>query len=438
MSEEAAPSWRPTRAMVRAIVVGYGALTAGVLLGRPDVLLLGAPLVVLALAATTGRPARQPVVDLVAESLTVHEGEEVTWAGTVSDVPRGGAVASYQPGQRWLDVEPEDGALAGVRTDGPTPVTASVRPLRWGRRVLGGPAIAAYDPWLCWRWGPVTAEGLRLTVLPMTSPLEVTAPAPHPRGLVGMERAARTGEGAEFAEVRPFSAGDRVRRIHWPVSARTGTLHVRASYADEDTHVALLVDAVNDVGETGGLSLDGTPGPQSSMDLTVRAAAILAEHFLHRGDRVGLRVFGAWGVSMAPAASGRLQLRRILDTLALIEPGTARGSDALAARRGLGAGTLAVMLSPLIDPAATQQVAFLHRRGIDVVVVDTLPAHLTVGSGATAADLAWRLRMLQRRVEMKRLAALGVPFVPWSGAHSLDQVLRDLTRRAAIPRIVAR
>nr|WP_246304176.1 DUF58 domain-containing protein [Nocardioides thalensis] len=261
----------------------------------------------------------------------------------------------------------------------------------------------------------------------------MAAPAPHPRGLVGPERAARTGEGTEFAKVRPFAPGDRLRRIHWPVSARTGRLHVTATYADEDAHVAILVDAVNDVGESAGLG-----GVHSSMDLAVRAAAVLAEHFLHRGDRVGVRVFGAWGVSVVPAATGGTQLRRILDSLALIEPGTARGEAPLAARQGLRAGTLALLLSPLIDPAATQQVAILNRAGIDVVVIDTLPPGVGVEGGTTPAALAWRLRMLQRRVEMDRLAALGVPFVPWAGAHSLDRVLRDLSQRSAVPRLVPR
>ena len=272
-----------------------------------------------------------------------------------------------------------------------------------------------------------------MTVLPVTAPLAATAPAPHPRGLVGMERAARPGEGMEFAKVRPFGPGDRLRRIHWPVSARTGRLHVTATYADEDAHVAVLIDAVNDVGESTGID-----GEKSSMDLAVRAAAVLAEHFLRRGDRVGVRVFGDWGVSMIPASTGQFQLRRILDTLCLIEPGTARGEDALAARQGLGAGTLALMLSPLIDRAATQQVAILNRAGIEVVVIDTLPPGLEEETGTTPAALAWRIRMLQRRVEMTQLASLGIPVIPWAGAHSLDQVLRDLAHRRSTPRMAVR
>lgn len=425
-------AWQPTYGHLRATVAGFLLLLAGVALGRPDVVVLATPLVVVSVWAAALRPTGRPTVAPSAGALSVHEGEELTWQAAVTGLPRDACVVAVHPGQRWLDVEPEDGRLVGSG-DGEAEVRIALRATRWGRRSLGEPALAAYDGWLAWRWGPELVPGLELTVLPVNSPFDSAAPAPHPRGLVGMERAARPGEGTEFAKVRPFQVGDRLRRVHWPVSARTGQLHVTATYADEDAQVVVLVDAVNDVGRSTGLD-----GAHSSMDLAVRAAAVLAEHFLRRGDRVGLRVFGAWGPSRVPSASGRLQLRRILDTLCLVEAGTARGEDVLAARQGLVAGTLAIMLSPVIDPAATQQVAILARAGIDVVVVDTLPPHVAVDRDDPALALAWRLRMLERRIELEQLAALGIPVIHWTGAHALDLVLRDLARRAAVPRMVAR
>ncbi len=425
-------TWLPTHAHLRAVVAGFGLAVVGIVVGRADAVIIATPLVLVALAAMAQRPTTAPTVTGPGRALTVHEGEDVAWEATVTGLPPGAVFVAVHPTQRWLEVDPEGGALVAADPDGCAVATVGLSATRWGRRELGAPAVASYDVWRAWRWGPVPLAPLRLTVLPVVAPFDASAPAPHPRGLVGMERAARPGEGAEFAKVRPFELGDRLRRIHWPVSARTGRLHVTATYADEDAHVAVLLDAVNDVGASDGLA-----GRPSSMDLAVRAAAVLAEHFLRRGDRVGVRIFGAWGASYVPASSGRVQLRRILDTLCLIEPGTARGEDALAARQGLGAGTLALMLSPLIDPAATQQVAILTRAGIDVVVVDTMPPDFQPGDDPTAA-LAWRLRMLQRRVELDRLASLGIPVVTWTGPHALDQVLRDLTRRRSTPRLVAR
>ena len=425
--------WHPTHAHVRATLLGFALLVTGVTLGRPDLVVLATPLVIVAVWSTLARPTVDPDLDCPVTALTVHEGEEFNWVARVSHVPGLQRVVATHGPQRWLDSEPEDGLLVEAQDGGWTEAVIALRTTRWGRRTLTEPAVAAYGVWDAWRWGPVTVPGIRLTVLPVTPPFDFAVPAPHPRGLVGMERATRAGEGTEFAMVRPFLPGDRLRRIHWPVSARTGHLHVTATYADEDARVLVMVDATSDLGVSGGIEES-----RSSMDVTTRAAAAIAEHFLRRGDRVELRVSGAWRVSRVPAATGRLQLRRILDTLSLIHPGTARGEKAWPGRLGSGAGTLALMLSPLIDAAATDEVAVLIRAGITVVVVDTLPDEATVSTDDERSALAWRLRMLERQLELDRLAALGVPIARWSGPQSLDRVLRDLSRQRTVPRLVVR
>ena len=45
--------------------------------------------------------------------------------------------------------------------------------------------------------------------------------------LAGDYRSVLLGEGTELAQVRPYVAGDDVRRIDWNVTARTGDIHVR-------------------------------------------------------------------------------------------------------------------------------------------------------------------------------------------------------------------
>lgn len=416
-------TWSPTHAHLRASAIGGALLVLGLALGRPDAVVLAVPLVVVSVWVTASRPADPLRLDTPVAALSVREGEEFGWEVLAAAGPGTRQVVLLLPDQAWLAAEP-GGAAARAVSGVETPLRLTLRSTRWGRRTLRPPAVAAYGVWNGWRAGPVQAEPLRLTTLPAPTRARADAPAPHPRGLVGMERAARIGEGTEFAKVRPFQPGDRLRRIHWPVSARTGQLHVTATYADEDALVVILLDAVNDVGESGGVE-----GPASSMDIGVRAAAAISEHFLQRGDRVGLRAFGAWGASRVPAGAGRRQLQRIADTLCLVEPGTARGETALSARLGLGAGTLAVMLSPFLDPAAAQQVVTLARAGLDVIAVDTLPE----GARPTGRDrrgrAAWRIRMLERRVELDAVSALGIPVTRWQGPASLDLILRGLSRR---------
>lgn len=81
------------------------------------------------------------------------------------------------------------------------------------------------------------------------------------------------------------------------------------------------------------------------------------------------------------------------------------------------------------------------QQGSSAIVVDTLPIGLGAGAGDTgeAPDLtalAWRLRRAARLPTVHALASLGIPFVAWRGAGTLDEVLRDVSRMAAAPRIV--
>ena len=253
---------------------------------------------------------------------------------------------------------------------------------------------------------------------------------------MGVDRSARPGDGNEFAGIRLFQPGDRLRRVHWPRSMRTGALHVTATWADHDRHVLLLADAFSDVGDSGGID-----GAASSLDTTVRAAGAIAQHHLHRGDRVSLQIIGTRGMSRVPPASGHAQLRRILDRLSAIEVGTQQFDDARL-HLPLPAGVLVVMLSPLVSPTALQRAVTIASRGIAVVVVDTLPSGLvepTEGRAPThTQSLAWRIRLLERRREVARVQEAGIPVVQWRGPGSLDQVLRDLHRRSRAPRLVRR
>jgi hypothetical protein len=52
----------------------------------------------------------------------------------------------------------------------------------------------------------------------------------------------------------------------------------------------------------------------------------------------------------------------------------------------------------------------------------------------TIAALAWRMRLVERRQVLDRLAGAGCPVVPWNGPRTLDVILRRLARRSQVPR----
>ncbi len=432
------PPWRPTAAHFRATGVGMVGTLVALMLHRSDLLVIVTPLLVIVSWSWWRRP-REPVT--AAARLghqTLREGEATMVRARMTVPPGVDDVLFTVPSGLFLEQDPPLG-IQVVGAEEVDPVTRRatgsvlLRSTRWGVRPVGPMVWAAWGVWGAYRSGPHDGITSTLTTLPLPAVFTPTAPMPHPEGLVGPSRSARPGGGSEFDRLRPFHPGDRLRRIHWPVSLRTGTLHVTSTYGDEDSLVVLVVDALSDLGPREGI--DGRP---TSLDLTVRAAGAMAVHHLAVGDRVGLRVVGAARVPRVPVGSGRSHLRRVLGTLALIQPATERRDDGEWAIAGIGSGAVVIVLSPLVDPAVVELVARLGARGLTTVVVDTMPDHLWRSGEDAYTELAWRIRRLSRSVDVQRLVRAGVPVVPWRGPGSLDQVLRELSRRSRAPRMARR
>jgi uncharacterized protein (DUF58 family) len=253
---------------------------------------------------------------------------------------------------------------------------------------------------------------------------------------VGANRSPRLGAGIEFADIRPFRPGDRLRRISWRVSVRSRELHVTTSPAEEDSGVLLVVDSLGDHGHSGGLD-----GEASSLDQSVRAAAAVAEHHIRSGDRVGLRVVGGDG-GLLGYGSGVRHLRILLDQLAVVRAGELPEGIAHRLQLRVTGGSVVFVFSPMLGSAIVTATASLVQRGLPVVVVDTLPADASPdvpdAVDPVVAALAWRMRRLERDQVLAGLASLGCPVIPWRGAGTLDDVLRRIARRASAPQAAAR
>jgi uncharacterized protein (DUF58 family) len=415
--------WQPTTALGRALVLGAVGLVLAPLAGDPTLVVLAAPFVVLAALALVHRPTHEPVVDSRVDHLALQEGQGTTSRLTIGDADDVEYVARVTGRSPYVLRRPHDGQVGGLlAASGPPDV--ELGPRRWGRRTLGEENVALYTRWAGFRFGPVAREGQLVRVLPTTL------------GLVGANRSRRSGSGSELAGIRPFLAGDRLRRINWRVSLRTGALHVVTSRAEEDTGVLLVVDALADHGIS-----DGVDGAASSMDLTVRAAAAIAEHHVRAGDRVALRVVGS-GHEQVGYGAGARHLRRLQDRLATLRIGEVGEPDAGVLQLGVTGGAVVIVLSPMLAESIGTVTATLTRRGVTVLVVDTLPpdAEPAVAERVdpALASLAWRMRRVERAVVLERLGALGCPVVAWRGPGTLDDVMRRLARRAQLPRGVNR
>ena len=119
--------------------------------------------------------------------------------------------------------------------------------------MLGEEKVALTSAWAGYRWGPVPVHGSELTGAAGARRRSTRGPRPRSRSAWSAPTArGASGDGTEFAGIRPFHAGDRLRRINWRVSLRTGALHVvDAPAARRTAAVLLVVDALADYGRSG-------------------------------------------------------------------------------------------------------------------------------------------------------------------------------------------
>jgi uncharacterized protein (DUF58 family) len=422
-------SWRPTPALVRACLIALGGIAGGVVLGQEVLVVLAAPFVVLAAVGLTSRPGRAPRIVARLDHHRLHEGQGTTSRLEVDDLTGVEHVTRVGARTAHVATSPTYGASGSLVADGLPGLEFS--PRRWGRRAVGAERVALTSAWGGWRWGPVDLPESALVVLPQRAPYDSRAEVPQPDGLVGRHRSRRLGSGTEFEGIRPFATGDRLKRVNWPVSLRTGELHVITTRAEQDAGVWLVVDGLRDLGVSGGID-----GAASTLDLTVRAAAALAEHHVRTGDRVGLLVVAADGARV-PLGSGPRHLHRVHGTLARVRAG-ARSTAPERLDLGAGAGSAVYVLSPMLFTPLVTATASLQRRGASVVVIDTLGDALDAPEDSdrlALPTLAARMRRIERDDRLRHLAALGTPVVPWRGPRTLDTVLHQLARRERVPKV---
>ena len=295
-------------------------MITAVLARRPDLLVLAGPFVWVAVWAALLRPTGSPIVQQRIGHRMVSEGDATTWHVDVDD-PEGRVedVAAVLDTPAWVDRQPVDGQTAvSLAEDGTDRLDMVVRPYRWGCHQVGPALVVASSGWGGFRWASRPwVQQQRIVALPRPARFDAAAPPVHTPGLVGVNRSPRYGSGTEFASIRRFQHGDRLKRIHWGHSLRTGELHVTTTWADHDRHVVLMIDAFTDVGDSGGVD-----GLASSLDISVRAAAAIAEHFTRIGDRVALTLIGARGAQRVPPGAGLRHLQRLLEVIAGTEPAT--------------------------------------------------------------------------------------------------------------------
>jgi uncharacterized protein (DUF58 family) len=185
--------------------------------------------------------------------------------------------------------------------------------------------------------------------------------------VAGQHKSRHRGTSVDFAEHRPYSAGDDIRRIDWRLFARSDRYFLKQFEADSNASFLIALDISPSMrfGSSGITKLDYARG----------LAACLAYLANSQKDRVGLMTFDRDVREFIPPRGGRLEaILRALGEIpeargtALLGPPLARAAEA-SRRAGI-----VVLLSDLYEEpeAVVDAIRVLQHRGSEVVVLHIL------------------------------------------------------------------
>ncbi len=186
------------------------------------------------------------------------------------------------------------------------------------------------------------------------------------------------------AGVREYVAGDPLKRIHWPSSARKQVLIVKEFEKDPLAEVWLFLDSRRSVHIRSDSS--GFPSlhpvlwvrkrkafklPPDTAEYAISITASIAKYYTEQKREVGL-VSAGQSYTVLPAEKGERQLGKILETLAVLEPEGDLPLWALVNSQisNLSRGSTVLLITPSTDEKIlTISLEMIHRGLIPVLIL---------------------------------------------------------------------
>ncbi|MCA9323424.1 MAG: DUF58 domain-containing protein [Planctomycetes bacterium] len=377
------------------MLLGGIALGAGFIQGSSVAIALGLALVIVPLCSLMflRRSVRSLRLRQVAPDCAV-EGE---WVEVQISLENTGRWPVFHP--RLCEIfSPEHGDLKDVvlasRVSAHETVTASYRGHCLGPRGLydyGPTALRLSDPFGWFEIRQFLASGNRLKVYPRFA-------LGNDGDRLGRERArfleevlqSTVGHSSEFFGVRDYRPGDSRRQVHWPLSARRGTLVVRETMREQSGEIILVLDRRPASNARGGTN--------SSFERSIRLVASIAARALKNGRRPALVV--GLEAPLRPLGN-RSALSHFLDELVLVRADGRTGLDQTLDHlaQGLtGHPSVFVVIHrhALTEPAVCRSLAALSARGATPCALVMLP-HPQTKDSDFEPDLRAFLGNLQAR-----------------------------------------
>lgn len=191
----------------------------------------------------------------------------------------------------------------------------------------------------------------------------------------GAYQSVYKGRGLSFARVRPYEAGDDVRRIDWKVTARTGEPFIKEHIEERELTLMIVIDGSASV-------LFGTQDRQKR-DFAAELGAVLTYAANSNQDKAGLIIFSDHIEHYIAPKKGRNHLLHMIRDLLTFET-SGKGTDLSLAlqtvNRLVPRGAIIFLLSDFLMPPEQYRKMLLwcgqRHDMIGVVLQDPLEDHI--------------------------------------------------------------
>jgi uncharacterized protein (DUF58 family) len=404
--------------LVPYCLVAFGGLSGALLAGQPALAALAAPF---ALALALGL-RRQGSVEVTArvtlDADQVLEGDLVIGSIELEWDPALDAHALVHRLQGFVPGDPGPLSWSLPSGSGRAEIPIQLQAVQWGRHTTGEVWLRLTSPRSLVSWTGRVVSGPAMRVLPARERLTRLLDPPESRAVLGLHRSRRLGDGYDFAELRPYTFGDRLRDLNWGATARYRRPFVNRHHPERSGDIVIVIDAF----------ADGSASSTEALARVARAAWAIASIHLQASDRVGLAALGS-GTMWLPPAGGQLAQYRLLETLLVIGGNVA--SSTVHGTRGWVAvppSALIVALTPLHDARIIGALLAWRARGRSVAVIQIDTDDLLGEPQSTAESLARRIWNIEIDHRRRELSELGLPVVTFGGDGPLAPVISALRR----------
>lgn len=197
------------------------------------------------------------------------------------------------------------------------------------------------------------------------------------RGPYSQAAASRSAkETTQINGVREYHYGDRLSRIHWNATAKTGQWKSKAFERESLPRTLVILDR----------SLAGYGGSHGDFELAVSVAASFMEHGLKDDTAMGLLSVGE-KMTMLPPKSGMEQRSLAMKHLTLVDSDASSSlyASLLRADNVIVPGSFAIVVSGEGGSGMVQCMEWLSRKGMQPSLIHVGSAHNKI-----SGDVAWQ------------------------------------------------